>query len=61
MLTPEQKENLVDQLLREVVNQFKEDFESGDTTAIFELLYEIPVELLISYLPEQKQDIYGKL
>ena len=61
MITPEQKENLVDQLLRDVVNQFREDFESGDTTAIFELLYECPVNFLISYLPEQKQEPYGKL
>ncbi len=61
MITPEQKEILVDQLVNDVVNQFRKDFECGDTTAIFELLYECPVNFLISYLPEEKQKPYGKL
>ena len=45
-----------DVLVEEVVNQIRKDFESGDTTSLFVLLYNIPTEDLISFLPEKNHE-----
>lgn len=37
-----------------VLRQIEEDIEFGDFTALEELLNNIPVEYLISYLPEEE-------
>jgi hypothetical protein len=44
-----QKQDLVDQVLEEM----QKDFSSGDTTAIDELLMQVPDNLLRGYLPEK--------
>jgi hypothetical protein len=51
-------EELLDQLTSDVVKQMREDINSGDTTAIFDLLYQCPIDLLIEYLPEVKHKKY---
>ena len=37
-----------------VVEQIKKDIESGDLTAIYELIMELPDETLMGYLPEER-------
>jgi hypothetical protein len=44
-----QKQDLVDQ----VIEEMRKDFSSGDTTAIDELLLQVPDNLLRGYLPEK--------
>lgn len=42
------------EILRDwVVEQIKKDVDSGDLTAIYELIMELPDEKLIAYLPEE--------
>jgi hypothetical protein len=36
-----------------VVEQIKKDVDSGDFTAIYELMMELPDETLMAYLPEE--------
>ena len=42
-------------LLDEVVEQIKKDVEEEDFTAIYELIMELNTEILLAYLPEEKQ------
>jgi hypothetical protein len=45
---------MMNNLLNELVlDQMQKDFESGDMTAIEELLNATPIENLVGYLPEQ--------
>jgi hypothetical protein len=45
---------MMNNLLNELVlDQMRKDFESGDMTAIEELLNTTPIENLVGYLPEQ--------
>jgi hypothetical protein len=45
---------MMNNLLNELVlDQMRKDFESGDMTAIEELLNTTPIESLVGYLPEQ--------
>jgi hypothetical protein len=45
---------MMNNLLNELVlAQMRKDFESGDMTAIEELLNATPIENLVGYLPEQ--------
>lgn len=39
-----------------VIEQIKEDVKNADFTAIEDLLYQLPKEVLIAYLPEEKQN-----
>lgn len=41
-----------DELLDKVVEQIIKDYNTGDTTAIYELLKKVPTENLESFLPE---------
>lgn len=43
-----------------VLDQMRKDFESGDMTAIEELLQATPIESLVGYLPEQLVDNINK-
>ncbi len=43
-------------LLDAVLGQIVEDVKAGDMTAIHEMLFELPTETLIAYLPEEKQN-----
>jgi hypothetical protein len=36
-----------------VIEQIKEDFDSKDETAIYEMLQSVPKEVLSAYLPEE--------
>jgi hypothetical protein len=42
-------------LIDEVINQIKNDFEIGDYTAIVELLNSAPRQNLMAYLPSEDQ------
>jgi hypothetical protein len=42
-------------LLDQVVEQIKKDVEEEDVTAIYELIMELNTEILLAYLPEEKQ------
>lgn len=42
-----------DSLINRVINQILVDIQSGDYTAIEELLMHIPENILVSYLPEE--------
>ena len=42
-------------LLDQVVEQIKQDVDAGDFTAIYELIMELNTEILLAYLPEEKQ------
>jgi hypothetical protein len=42
-------------LLDQVVDQIKKDVDSGDFTAIYELIMELNTEILLAYLPEEMQ------
>ncbi len=42
-------------LLDWVITQIKKDVDSGDFTAIYEMLLELPDETLMAYLPEEMQ------
>ena len=44
----------MEDLLDAVLEQIKIDVETGDLTAIAELLSVVPKEFLIGYLPEEK-------
>ena len=44
------------QIIEQVLEQIVEDVEIGDLTAIEELLYTVPVEQLLAYLPEELSD-----
>lgn len=37
-----------------VIDQIKDDIVNGDVTAIYEMLKQVPSEVLIAYLPEQE-------
>lgn len=43
-------------LLDAVLVQIKEDIENGDTTAIYELILELPDKTLQAYLPEEHEE-----
>ena len=43
-------------LLDAVLTQIKEDVENGDMTAIYELIMELPDNVLEGYLPEEMQN-----
>jgi len=51
-----EEETLEDKLVSQVVKQIREDFNSQDVTALFELLYDIPADKLVYYLPEDKHE-----
>jgi hypothetical protein len=51
-----EEETLEDKLVSQVVKQIREDFNSQDVTALFELLYDIPADKLVNYLPEDKHE-----
>jgi len=40
-------------LMDQVLEQIKKDVDTGDFTAIYELLMELPDEDLLNYLPEE--------
>jgi hypothetical protein len=42
-----------EQLLDDVVEQIQRDLDNGDTTAIYELLEQLPDAVLEAYLPEE--------
>ena len=42
-------------LMDQVLDQIKKDVDTGDFTAIYELLMELPDEDLLNYLPEEMQ------
>jgi hypothetical protein len=42
----------MDQVIKEVIEQIKKDFNDGDTQALEEMLSELPLEVLEAYLPE---------
>ena len=54
------EDTLQDKLVSAVVKQMKDDIEMGDTTCIFDLLYEVPVRNLVAFLPELKQDPFKR-
>jgi hypothetical protein len=37
-----------------VIEQIKTDINDGDVTAIYEMLQQVPKDVLIAYLPEEK-------
>jgi hypothetical protein len=37
-----------------VIEQIKDDINDGDVTAIYEMLQQVPKDVLIAYLPEEK-------
>ena len=39
-----------------VIDQISEDFEMGDKTALYEMLQQVPKDVLIAYLPESELD-----
>jgi hypothetical protein len=41
----------------EVIHQIETDLEDGDTTAIYEMLQRVPKDVLIAYLPEERDFI----
>jgi hypothetical protein len=42
-------------LINDVIEQIKRDFEIGDSTAVVELLADLPRESLLAYLPEDDE------
>jgi hypothetical protein len=50
---PDKDEPVKQELIDNVLEQIKNDVNSGDVTAIEELLKRIPIKYLISYLPEK--------
>lgn len=55
------EDTIEDVLVREVVKQIREDFESGDTTALFTLLYSTSADELIAFLPEKKHEPFKSI
>jgi hypothetical protein len=37
-----------------VIEQIKDDINDGDVTAIYEMLQQVPKDVLIAYLPEEE-------
>ena len=52
----EEEDTLEDKLVSQVVKQIREDFNTQDLTALFDLLYDIPADKLVHYLPEVKHE-----
>jgi hypothetical protein len=47
-----------EKLIEFVIDQFKEDMQKGDLTAIYELLDIIDIRYLLGFLSEEKQKKY---
>ena len=60
-MTPEEKEQLEDNLIDTVIGEIKRDIEAGDVSAIWEMLSHCPTEQLIQYLPEEKWKDFQQL
>ena len=41
----------------EVIHQIENDLEDQDTTALYEMLQRVPEDVLIAYLPEEREFI----
>jgi len=41
----------------EVIHQIGNDLEDRDTTALYEMLQRVPKDILIAYLPEEREFI----
>ena len=41
----------------EVIHQIENDLEDKDTTALYEMLQQVPKDILIAYLPEGREFI----
>jgi len=52
----EEENTLEDKLVSQVVKQIREDFKTEDLTALFDLLYDIPADKLVYYLPEVEHE-----
>lgn len=50
----------MDELLDRVIGQIQLDIESGDVTALEELLKRVPAKVLESYLPEVDMEYDGQ-
>ena len=48
----QQQTNDVENTINKVIEQIKTDISFGDTTAIAELLLNVPTDILEAYLPE---------
>lgn len=55
------KEQLKENLIDEVISHIKTDIEDGDVTALFELLSFLPTKYLIGYLPEEMWPTFESL
>lgn len=46
-----ERETLIDQVIEQIIK----DIDSGDWSAIYEMLMELKTETLLAYLPEENQ------
>jgi len=60
-MTPEEKEQLEDELIDTVIAEIKRDIECGDVSAIHCFLTLCPIEQLVQFLPEEKWKNFSKL
>jgi hypothetical protein len=44
----------------EVIHQIMDDIEDKDTTALYEMLQRVPKDVLIAYLPEEREFIVSE-
>ena len=44
----------------EVIHQIENDLEDQDTTALYEMLQRVPKDVLIAYLPEEREFIVSE-
>ena len=44
----------------EVIYQIMNDIEDQDTTALYEMLQQVPKDVLIAYLPEEREFIVSE-
>ena len=54
------EDTLEDKLVSAVMKQMREDIQSGDTTCIFDLLYQVPADKLVNYLPEDQWEPFKR-
>jgi hypothetical protein len=56
-----ENQQLFNELIEEVASQIHYDIQNGDVEPVEELLRFCPIQNLIEYLPEEKQDNYQYL